>query len=615
MKKLLLLAFVGLIVSVQLTAYGQVVSDRNQSGSLGVLGKGYLQGSSGALPRTVLSRLQDHLSTNDFGADPSGQADSSEAINAALLAGRQDNSPKEVRLPGGSYYVKHPLIVGPNECLLGDGRSTTIIKVDAKFESSARGVLLISGKEVSGEARAPCVRNLQIQFQQPTDVITSARIASPAGSTEIVVASPESIAVGDVVVDASTNGAIPNVTYVSEVNGTNLRLSKTLIGAGVASGDSLHIAGSRAKATTLSQGCKITPGAAPCAYPPAVYVTKGATRWKIDNVTIVGAWDGISSAGGGGAWISDIEISAFNAGIYLDEQLDFDHVHGIHAWVFGQKADNIALYRNMLDGASYSIRLGKADGANFSDINNFYTSIQILSNASNPTFVGVTFDQGARLIVNGGSPTFTGGYFTSALSNLPADHCQLVVNGGRVQITGFAYDSAATAACVSNGTLNVTGGIAANLTPSLPFMKVESKGVLDVIGVNLDALGTEVARSAPIFLASGSGVIRMHAIAFPTTGKGIAVKIETPNYANFLSENSFGVWVVDSKGALEIGDPTHGISRQIASVESLPRCNSDRRGLLYAVYDAVTSTYGSILKGGGSATALALCNGSTWTTH
>lgn len=627
-KKLLLLTLCWLTASTPLSAQMLRGAERGQSSSAApaIFDQPYSQGGHGAIPRTLLSRLRDQISANDFGADPVGRIDSSTAINAALSAGRQSNVSKEVRLFGGTYYIKRPLTLGPNECLVGEGRSSTIIKVDPQFDSSAKGILLISGKGIGGNAPAPCVKNLQIEFAQPYDVVASASQSSDAGSTKVVVNSPESISVGDVIVDATTNGAIPNVTYVDAISGFNISLSKALTGNGVIAGDKLHFAGARAHATTLVQGCKVMAGASPCAYPPAIYIPEGSTRWKIENVAIIGAWDGINSSAGGGGWIKELELGAFNVGIYLDNQLDFDHINGVHAWVFGQDANNIALYRNMLDGATYSIRLGKADGANFSDIDNFYSSIEILPNATNPTFVGITFDQGARLIVSGGSPTFTGGYFTSALSNLPADHCQFIVKGGRVLVTGFAFNSAATGACVSDGILNVTGGIAANLTPSLPFMKVGPNGILSVIGVGIDAVGIAMHRTAPLFSARASGVIRLSGMTFPSAANGIAVKIENSNKDNFLSGNNFGDWIVDSneKSVSAINARTesvaplgsqNNISVPDESVESLPQCTLARRGFLYTVSDAITSAYGSSLKGGGSVTTLAFCNGVVWTVH
>jgi len=54
----------------------------------------YTQGSTGSVPRTVASKLQESVSVLDFGADPTGVADSAAAFN---------NSPYYAEIPPGTY--------------------------------------------------------------------------------------------------------------------------------------------------------------------------------------------------------------------------------------------------------------------------------------------------------------------------------------------------------------------------------------------------------------------------------------------------------------------------------------------------------------------------------
>jgi len=67
----------------------------------------YTQGGTGATSRTVTSKLQESVSVLDFGADPTGVADSTSAIQAAIAAGRG----KRIYLPKGTYKTTSPIVI------------------------------------------------------------------------------------------------------------------------------------------------------------------------------------------------------------------------------------------------------------------------------------------------------------------------------------------------------------------------------------------------------------------------------------------------------------------------------------------------------------------------
>ena len=82
----------------------------------------YTQGGTGATSRTVTSKLQESVSVLDFGADPTGVADSTAAIQAAI------NTGASVYLPTGTYKITSTLTF-PNTVSVfrGDGRESSII--------------------------------------------------------------------------------------------------------------------------------------------------------------------------------------------------------------------------------------------------------------------------------------------------------------------------------------------------------------------------------------------------------------------------------------------------------------------------------------------------------
>jgi hypothetical protein len=80
-------------------AINEIVSDLAASSGSSLVG--FLQSGTGASARTVQSKLRDIISVLDFGADPSGAADSTSAFNAASSAA----AGKPVFVPVGTYAV------------------------------------------------------------------------------------------------------------------------------------------------------------------------------------------------------------------------------------------------------------------------------------------------------------------------------------------------------------------------------------------------------------------------------------------------------------------------------------------------------------------------------
>ena len=71
--------------------------------NLSLLGSNYNQGGSGAVARTTASKLQESVSVLDFGADPTGVADSTTAIQGCVDAAW--SARRDVFIPGGTYLV------------------------------------------------------------------------------------------------------------------------------------------------------------------------------------------------------------------------------------------------------------------------------------------------------------------------------------------------------------------------------------------------------------------------------------------------------------------------------------------------------------------------------
>ena len=74
------------------------------SGILPVARQSYTQGGTGSVARTVTNKLQESVSVVDFGADPTGVADSTAAIQAAINAVSSGNGPSVLLFVGTFTY-------------------------------------------------------------------------------------------------------------------------------------------------------------------------------------------------------------------------------------------------------------------------------------------------------------------------------------------------------------------------------------------------------------------------------------------------------------------------------------------------------------------------------
>lgn len=78
---------------------------------------------TGAVQRTVTSKLADVVSVMDFGADPTGTNDSTTAIQNAINAAQGSS----LLVPSGTYLISGTLLVSGPISILGEGISNTVL--------------------------------------------------------------------------------------------------------------------------------------------------------------------------------------------------------------------------------------------------------------------------------------------------------------------------------------------------------------------------------------------------------------------------------------------------------------------------------------------------------
>ena len=113
----------------------------------GVLSGSSVKALNASVTRTLAALFADETNAVNYGADPTGAADSTAAINAALAVG------KPVKLPAGHYKVTNALAVADNTGLIGAGADATFLEITSAFNSSATGVINLTGRESAGPHR------------------------------------------------------------------------------------------------------------------------------------------------------------------------------------------------------------------------------------------------------------------------------------------------------------------------------------------------------------------------------------------------------------------------------------------------------------------------------
>jgi hypothetical protein len=136
----------------------------------------FTQSGTGAVQRTVDSKLKDLISVKDFGAVGNGVADDTAAINAALSAGYR------IYIPAGTYKTTSTITIPGSRIVIGDGMNTVIkpsSSVSVAFLQSAASqiadlyidgvntgasaIAVFCGDDAGGGNSGPTLTRLRIQ--------------------------------------------------------------------------------------------------------------------------------------------------------------------------------------------------------------------------------------------------------------------------------------------------------------------------------------------------------------------------------------------------------------------------------------------------------------------
>jgi hypothetical protein len=171
-------------------------------------------------------------------------------------------------------------------------------------------------------------------------------------------------------------------------------------------------------------------------YPPAIYA-QSSPRFRLERVRIELAWNGIDMKGvGGGATILDLEMSAFNIGIDIDNAVDTIRITNLHFWPFGFGPLDPSI---MGQPGVIGVNVGRADGVQISNSMTFAaTGLRVYKSANGIAGLMISnfnFDTFGGIVMDAGWVSCTSCFF-SAQRNTDT---HVLMTGGTLMLTAAVF--------------------------------------------------------------------------------------------------------------------------------------------------------------------------------
>jgi len=484
-----------------------------------------------------------------YGADPTGATDSTAAIRAAIA------TTKNVYLPAGTYRITDRLTLGSltqSQAMQGDGLATTLLIGTSFNPAVTDGVVVLTGINLTDQR--PMVRDVTFRFEQPADIVTTATATSAAATNTITVASVAGIVVGMAAYNVTHTGSIPSTVggtstlpcTVTNIAGNVLTLSQNVAAPGVSIGDSIHFASTRSMFKTIAAGGTATPGGTGVQYPWAIYCSGNVQTMLLDNIMIVGGWNGIYSRGSSFQF-GRINVGVFNVGMDIDNSMNFPSIQDFRLWLWGYgPADpygqaRAALLNVYYDGGLIAATIGRCDGLGCVNFQTWVGQLNLTANWTwgsflnlmldgnssnlNITPAGAGFVQIANCYATRGSRTI--GH--AVVMNPTSADFQVWIDNLSISSASILYRGLLQ----QNGRLSVTHGYMWHgLANGLAMVQLNG-GTLRMADVQFDASAARV--DTYISVTGASSVIQMSDCVFlaaPGAGaKGLTTTVDNPSHA------------------------------------------------------------------------------------
>lgn len=176
-------------------------------------------------------------------------------------------------------------------------------------------------------------------------------------------------------------------------------------------------------------------------YPPAIYVAgTPSPRFRLRNVTMLMAYDGIDMTGNnGGAVMENLEISHFNKGIIIDGSLDSVQLSNVRFWPYGfpSEATKLAIYTS--DPTVIGMEVKRMDDLHMTDVFFITRTAMTISagTTGNPyiTATNLTLDSNSEIVQSEGF--FAASNFNASIAIF--DKSAYTISGGVARIVNGSF--------------------------------------------------------------------------------------------------------------------------------------------------------------------------------
>jgi hypothetical protein len=425
--------------------------------------------------------------------------------------------------------------------LYGDGNST-ILLADQNFNSSATGVIVLTDGNTPAGAASPGVRDLVIEFAQPSDQTSRANFTTlAAGCTSAL---------------GGTGCEYPPAIYVPTGQNGREYIENVQIGNAWDGIIDLSATGIRAYHLRIA------------ALDIGITLANGSDFGTVDDYEHHAQF-GLCGYG-----------QPANCNLYNDIYLDGSTFAASLGRGDGTTYSNWRVWSSRIALTSAftwgSFDTLKLDGAN--------STLEVAHTNGSP---------GLQI-----SDVYT----TGSANDTTDTHCSIDINNsnanGAVTLTnvdlnnaGSHTDGAGTDFCLKGGYASITGGRIVSNAANAPAI-TQSGGILSVSGVTFPARGS-TAYTVPLVNVTSTGIISFTGNTFPQndTNAG-AIAIATDNAVNNVAANAFGVWTFTPPGTAGNYDATGAWTPTLCFGSSSAGCGSD---ITYASDLGYWQLHGSVL--------------------
>lgn len=492
--------------------------------------------TANALARPISEKLADFVSALDYGADSTGVADSSVALQKAL----NDNPNSIVYVPAGTYRIDHRVQLNQGQSLIGEGRSKTIFKIAwATCDHDVFGYFIFRGVDSCR------LEDIFIKFVQP-DVAGMTRNDLYQYPPAIYAANSANFLLDRVRISRAWIGVYaPGNSGGATIGDLEVcSFAPYLFNKFTASAS-----GSVLTVTAVDPGTTIKINA-------MAYARTGATSY---HYRILSQIDGVP--GGAGHYQIDLGgVASFisqdnyqtEAGVVFDGQRDFSHLGHYRFYFLDVNPITSNLAPLLFDQTTCALAVGYSDGFSAGTLSIFRASVVFTPAAglSGSSYVidNLQFDlSGADLHVYSGLVNVK---YLSTTKSTEETGTPILVSGtdqGTTLIIGYmdflAESMNHAAMVVTKGNLTVLGGQFNHGDTACPVLHVNGASASAAI-MNAFASIPNVDRTAPYFYcqAGGMRLINVRGTGATAGRLGPVFKYDTDSSYNCVENVHFSGW-------------------------------------------------------------------------